>query len=59
MAGHEKEIKAELQHPEEIRQSKTAPAIFVLYYPASRTLGLRRQQEIKWRRFSDNCLSNR
>lgn len=29
MAGHEKEVKAALEHPEEIRKSKTDPAVYL------------------------------
>lgn len=31
MAGHEKEVKSALQHPEEIRQSKTDSSIYLFY----------------------------
>ena len=31
MAGHEKEVKSTLEHPEEIRRSKTDSAVYLFY----------------------------
>ena len=31
MAGHEKEVKAALEHPEEIRRSKTDSSVYLFY----------------------------